>query len=129
MKSEYRDAIFTGALPAGGFPKRFAIVTACNPNGVGQTAKFNHEMTVRLRIHLESLGLVFFPIVGGSRDGAHSEASFGIEMETGSLGLEIGRKFNQDAIFWVEGGNVFLLSCKAETLTELGTWDDRWLGK
>ena len=68
-----------------------------------------------------------FPVAGGSRDARHLEPGFG----TGELSLEqvheLGREFEQDAVFWMEDGRVLLVPCGSGEAVPRGDWRARWI--
>ncbi len=107
MNPAYFQARFRAELPHGGLPESFGIVTACNPGGKTAGAVANTAAMDSLRDLIESNGWVRFPVTGGSPDFQHAEPGFGILAELDDC-LALGRVFRQEAIFWVERGQVYL---------------------
>jgi hypothetical protein len=126
MQEHYPEAHFFGPLPPGGFPACFAIVTAYNPGRV-LTMEENRAADVRLQSRLRELELASFPVEGGALDASHREPGWGIPMDSPDQGIALGCEFGQDAVFWVEKGVVWLLSCLDEVPpVREAQWADRW---
>ena len=127
MKEEYSDTVFRGSYPTGGRPAKFAIVTACNPDGQDAAPGENAEATALLSQDLMERGLVFSKMLGGSRDWQHVEEGFLIVCDL-QTSIRLGRAYHQDAVFWVEGDEMMLVSCKDSQIVGLGSWEKRYLG-
>jgi hypothetical protein len=65
-----------------------------------------------------------FPVTGGSSDFAHAEPGFGIIADR-ALIVALGYEFRQEAVFWVEHGEVHLCPCSEEPSECIGRWEDR----
>lgn len=124
---EYRQACFRSPVPLSNLPPSFGIVTACNPFGRIITAEENQKRTRRLDEHLTSLGLDHFPVTGGDEEGLHLESGFGIAGIDRDSVIQIGAKFEQDAIFWVSASMLELVPCGAGSVETLGSLNRRWL--
>lgn len=127
LKPEYFDAVFCGVVPGAGWPERFAIITACNPDGETVDDATNATTTRRLFERLAACGYDPWEVIGGSADARHQEAGFGVVCSL-EAGIRLGREFRQDAIFWVEGDALSIINCANSQLKPLGSWQDRWLG-
>ena len=123
MNPEYYRTRFLASPPVEGIPIRFGIVTACNPNGVVVDAAQNAAATSELRRQLQDSGRVFFPVTGCSPDLAHQEPGFGVVCQSSEEVVELGRAWQQEAVFWVENGIVHLLPCGAGERTVVGRWE------
>jgi hypothetical protein len=123
MNPEYKRTRFLARPPAGGFPARFGVVTACNPNGMIADETRNAAATEKLRQELIGAGREFFPVTGCSPDFSHQEPGFGIVCQAAGEIVQFGRTWNQEAVFWIEDGIVHLVSCGAGDRTVLGSWD------
>lgn len=110
MNPAYRNARFRADLPHGGLPERFAVITACNPDGKTISEAENRARTVGLRDQLERLGHEAFPVTGYDAGSAHQEPGFGVLCPLATA-YAIGNALDQEAIFWVERGQVNLVSC------------------
>lgn len=88
----------------------FAILSACSPTGEQRPAARNQVADEELRRRL--LESVHRRITGQSPDGSHAEPSWASAC-TRAKAVELGREFQQDAIFWVEGDSLAVVDCKA----------------
>ncbi len=122
MNPEYQRARFLVSQPQEGLPPRFGIVTTCNPNGVLSDEAQNLAATERLRKQLEAAERVFFPVIGCSPDLVHQELGFGVVCQTPDEVVELGRSWQQEAVFWIESGRVHLLPCAEGDVFVLGKW-------
>jgi hypothetical protein len=106
-------------------PDSFGVVTACNPDGIATTDAENISRAEAFRERLESLGLVHFPVTGYDPQTPHEEAGFGVVCDL-VVALAFGREWKQEAIFWVQLGQVTLVSCGPDSEDfPLGAWSDR----
>lgn len=111
-------------MPESLITSSFGVITACNPDGKNQTDADNQIATESLQRALQEQGLVHFPVIGGSADFTHQEAGYGVMLDSADDAVAWGRKFQQEAIFWVEEGTVFLISCAGHHSLRVGKWDD-----
>lgn len=124
MNPLYRQTIFRSAKPPpSGNP--FGIVTAWNPHGKPQPEKANQEANTRLARELAARNLGYFPVTGGSPDFSHAEPGYGIFCDR-KTAIELAKQFDQEAIFWIEAGNLFLVSCKDNSSESIGPIAPRW---
>jgi len=122
MNPGYQDVRFRAELPAAGVPAAFGVVTACNPNGHTVAKGENHQATAALRSALSAENHFFFPVTGGSPDFSHAEPGFGVLFKSMEEAVSWGRRYQQEAIFWINEGNVQLVPCDGAAPVELGTW-------
>ncbi|MDA7520876.1 DUF3293 domain-containing protein [bacterium] len=122
MNPEYRNTKFLTDLNRP-LPEKFGVVTSCNPNGQTVSPEENIRLIQCLKDELESTEEAFFPVAGCSPDQSHQEPGFGIVFSSEDRIIELGRKWQQEAIFWIEEGNVNLISCDADTREVIGQWD------
>lgn len=112
-------AHFSMATPTGalsdylGLQHPAFVVTAANPRGNRLDPKLNELRNTRLHWALRDLGLEAIPCIGRSLDGDHSEPSFWVP-SFGTPGIAMSaeysaRKFDQNAIFKVAGGEMGLV--------------------
>jgi hypothetical protein len=127
MKPEYHEAWFHCPLPPERLPAAFGVVTACNPFGRPLPDAENQRRTEALRIRLAGLGIAVFPVAGGSQDAAHLEPGFGVSGLSLDQVRELGREFEQDAVFWVEADRVLLVPCGPSEAVPWGDWRERWI--
>lgn len=100
----------TGTQPFAG--RRFAFVTAYNPRSQPLSGEENQKRHRELEREIQRLGLESAPGSGASPDGSWFEEGFilfGVGLEPA---LELGRRFEQHAILWGEGGRVGLAWCE-----------------
>lgn len=124
MNPAYRQVRFRVDPPEMKTPDSFAIITAWNPDGRPTALENNQEANDRFQSRLDKAGLYWFSVTGGSPDFAHVEPGFGVSGITRNEAVALGRNFRQEAIYWVEGGAVFLISCQDPALEEIGLWND-----
>jgi hypothetical protein len=122
MNPGYHVVRFRAELPAAGLPAAFAVVTACNPNGKTVSARENEQATDALRSDLTAENQFFFPVIGGSPDFSHAEPGFGVLFKSPEEAVSWGRRYQQEAVFWINEGNVQLVPCDSTAPVELGTW-------
>lgn len=122
MNPGYHDVRFRAELPAAGLPAAFGVVTACNPNGQTVSDEENHQATYALRSALTDEKHFFFPVTGGSPDFSHAEPGFGVLFKSLEEAVSWGRRYQQEAVFWINEGKVHLVPCDGTAPVELGTW-------
>lgn len=123
MKPEYQQIRFL-VQAVDQLPARFGVVTACNPNGITVSDEQNRAATDRLRIHLVNEGLEFFPATGCSPDLRHQEPGLRVVYDNSAVIVELGRAWQQEAVFLVEDGIVRLVPCGEGEPITLGRWQD-----
>lgn len=123
MNSAYHHVRFRAELPKAGLPAAFGIVTACNPRGQTISDEENLQATVALRDALTTEKHFFFPVTGGSPDFTHAEPGFGVLFQSIEEAASWGKRFQQEAVFWVKEGSVLLVSCDGSAPVELGEWN------
>lgn len=87
----------------------FAIITACNPLGRVLNQEANTDLTGDLKSHLEAES--YQNLIGASPDKSHQEVSFLWQTDK-SKAVELASQFLQNAIYWVENGELFLVPAK-----------------
>ena len=129
LPPEFSAVYFSGAPPSGGWPRRFSVVTAYNPDGRLTEPDVNLAADLKLRGALEELELPHFRVIGGSLDGRHQEPGWGIVLNEPATPLELSRRFRQLAFFWVEQDRIILIDARTGVPTPLIVlWPDRWIG-
>ncbi|MDA0725135.1 MAG: DUF3293 domain-containing protein [Verrucomicrobia bacterium] len=127
-RSAFLQAVFNGVEPMGGWPEGFVIVTACNPLGAIVDAKRNESLDRELSAILKGKGLAHCRMTGGSPDGSHREPGYLVECDA-QVGLELGRKFEQVAIYEVVDGELYLVDCQDGKQTPVAKWASRYRGR
>ena len=125
MNPEYENAYFRAVPPTNGWPRSFGVITACNPDGKIATDDENADATNQLRLELQSAKLEHFPVTGGSKDFTHAEPGFGVVFPSQEVAIAWGRRYRQEAIFWIQDDNLSLVSCKDSKIVNSGLWRDR----
>lgn len=128
LPTVFTQVFFRATTPMDGWPEQFAIVTAYNPDGVSEEPAVNAGADATLRATIETMGLQYFRVTGGSRDGAHQEPGWGFAPATPRSARELSLSFRQLAFFWVENDRVSLVDSRYGDSTDLGIWQERWLG-
>lgn len=122
MNPAYQQVRFRAELPKAGLPAAFGVVTACSPNGRTVSATDNDLATVALRSALTAEKHFLFPVSSSSPDCSHAEAGFGVLFQSFEEAVSWGRRYQQEAVFWVEEGRVQRVPCDGAEPIELGTW-------
>lgn len=126
IRSEFLQTIFIAKdLPAGGWPEKFAVITACNPMSSGDRED-DSAATIRLRKHISRNGHKRHRVIGASPDWSHQEAGFAVWNLTLEEAMEIGREFRQRAVFWAERGRIEVVSCENGERKFVGLWEERF---
>ena len=128
LPTEFTQVFFRASVPIGGWPERFAVVTAHNPDGLLLEPAANAGADAMLRAALEKIGLEHFRVTGGSRDEAHREPGWGFSPATPQSAQELSQRFRQLAFFWIENDRVSLVDARTGSSTDQGSWQEPWLG-
>lgn len=122
---EYMQTIFIAKKPPeGGWPEKFAVITACNPMSSWQR-EGDAAAKIRLRKHISRNGHKRQAVTGASADWSHQEAGFAVWDLSLVEAVATGREFQQRAVFWVEGGRIEVVSCENGERKFVGLWEDR----
>ena len=122
MNPEYSKTIFLISKEPESWPDEFAIITAHNPMDLKLSDNENCLRNEKLlkRIHSN----VFLELSGSSPDHSHQEASFAFTSKIEEA-VDIGKEFQQKAIYYVKEGNLSLVECSTIKIEELGSFNDR----
>ena len=122
MNPEYFNTIFLISKEPESWPDEFAIITAHNPMDLKLSDNENSLRNEKLlkRIHSN----VFLELSGSSPDHSHQEASFAFISKIEEA-VDIGKEFQQKAIYYVKVGNLSLVECSTGKIEELGSFNDR----
>lgn len=123
LKAAYSSAVFACARAK--VPTRFAVVTAHDPRGRKASAAANRRRDAALRRRLDALGLERFRVTGGSPDGRHREAGWGIVAGSPAKARALAAEFEQEAYYWVRSGRIYLGSTAGGALQRAGSWNAR----
>ena len=117
----YATTVFLCSKPVH-FPD-FAIITANNPNGELLNFQENKKLNDLLQQQINQYNSV--EIIGASPDLTHQEPSFAVQVSL-KQAIKIAKRFQQNAIFWVTKGEVFIVSAGLCFQTrEIGRFDQR----
>lgn len=105
----YKSAVFLSCQPFG-LSERYAIITACNPKGEMLTDCENRARDYRLQKLMSQHKANYRCVYGCSPDLSYREKSWMVNLEKDQA-IEVGKAFDQNAIYWVEDGLLFLTPC------------------
>lgn len=88
----------------------FAVITAHNPASKLLSPSQNRLLDRQLLREIELLGSPYRALVGTAPDLSHMEKSWAVFIDR-TMALQLGKKFNQYAIYVVEQGDVSLVPC------------------
>lgn len=126
MNPAYRTARFWCAIGPGEVPTpSFGIVTACDPSDRPLDDEANRAADSGLARELDQLGWPRFRVVGASPDLVHQEPGWGVVAGSPALVLDLGRRWGQAAVFWIDRDDLFLADCRDGTVERLGSWSER----
>jgi len=101
----YSETIFYLNVPI--YYTKYVIVTACNPFSIRGSEHDNRNRNTKLLKRLE--GENFVSLFAGDRKKQWLEESFAVEISL-QKGLNLARDFEQNAIYYVENDELWLLS-------------------
>lgn len=103
----YKSSVFFCHQPLGDTID-FAIISAQNP--FGNVQHHHHNLTLDCQFESELRGSAFpyRRLIGASPDGSFQEQSWAVLCDK-SRALELARRYRQNAIYWVESGELFLV--------------------
>jgi hypothetical protein len=101
------DCVPLGIAPA----TSVTIITAWNPGLQRPNDAQNQAANAQLEASLHARQYTFFPAVGQSADGMHTEPSFAVLSLTEAEALALGREFGQAAVLYWDGTQAKLLWC------------------
>jgi hypothetical protein len=110
MHPDYFETRFKLGLPAGDLPADFAIVTAYQTTGKEWPIERNQEATHQLQAELEQRGVLVGTVTGYSPRTGHAEPGFAARLSF-EHACDLGLHFEQDAIYFVSGGTLFVSLC------------------
>ena len=122
----YRQTIFAAKEPTPNpWPATFGIVTACNPPDRGLDAAEDIKATTELRRAIARRGFSRHRVTGMSPDWSHQEPGFAIwGCELRDI-VELGKRFRQNAVFWIDHGKIEVVSCMTEERQFVALWSER----
>ena len=124
MNQNYFGVVFQGIENISNIIMPFAIITAHNPMDIRLDELENKERNEILRKDLHQSDLIHREIIGCSEDHTHQELSFVVKCKL-KQAIQIGNKFEQRAIFWVENHKLQIVVCKTLVSYDLGSFKKR----
>jgi len=117
----YRTTVFRleGAPPN----QPFWIVTAFNPEGRRVAEENNRRKDHELLAWLTKRNETPIRVTGLSPDGSHAEPGWTITHS--SIAREAGETFDQEALYRIQGGKLFLVDLATGSEENLGPWKTR----
>jgi len=122
MKEEYKHTYFE-LLPEEA-PDDFWLITAYNPYGEVTDIIRNREADSSLLRDLENAGQRPQRVIGTSDDASRAEPGRACPIEE-KYALELGNRYEQDAVFHFHLGRVDLVNCKNSNRESIGERKDR----
>ncbi len=119
QRALFQQAVFRHAPLPADWPADFAIITACDPDGLPTTPELNRAADEALESELRAAGYRLHRVTGGSADGAHLEPGWGVPLGLPGA-VEYGRRYRQLAVFYIQGGGLKLVDCADGASEDLG---------
>jgi hypothetical protein len=119
QREQFKQAIFQFTPLPADWPSDFAIITACDPDGLPATPEANLAADAALESDLRVAGYRLHRITGGSADGVHLEPGWGVPIGLPGA-VEFGRRYRQLAVFAVRAGRLALVDCEDGSAEDLG---------
>ena len=124
IRKEYLETIFVAKTPKEGWPRRFYIVTPCNPFSGGD--RDGDDGAYRnFRKELSRRGHWRHKVTGASPDWGHREVGCAVGRISLGEAIKLGKEFKQNAIFGVEGDEVRVVSCLTRESQAMGRFSER----
>ena len=124
MNPEYFKTIFLISQMPESWPGEFAIITGNNPMDVQLSDQENDLRNQKL--YDKTRNKIFLNIIGSSPDRSHQEPSFALTCSIKEA-IQMGKEFEQRAVFYVRKGMLKLIECSSEKCEEMGNFEDRLL--
>ena len=122
MNPEYDNTVFLLPEVTAVWPNNFAIITA--NNSMDQKLTYSENIRRNQQLAEWAEPKIFIKLIGSSLDRTHQEASFALECSLKEA-IEIGKEFNQRAIFYIRGENLELVECSSGKSKGLGKFSER----
>lgn len=107
------------------WPQEFGVITAWNTDGENETTAANAAHDLQLAQRLDELHMQRVRVTGVSPDGTHREEGWACWPCTEALAAELGREFNQLAVYFVENDHLRVISCSSGERAEVAVWSGR----
>lgn len=117
----YRDPFFKFVQPIAF--ECFAIITAWNPRSVWLSKSDNERKNQYLAQDISHT--CWCKVLVGNADFSWMEESFAAQVSQ-KAAIQLGQKYQQNAVYYVEGETLYLLSCLEDNHeVALGSWRSR----
>jgi len=120
----YRETVFVVEDPPSPLPAAFAIITAWNPMDRPTPLETNLAADETLRRLLRARRIPHFRVTGGSPDLHHREPGWACGMPRQDA-IDLARRFDQRALWWIEDGTLVLVACIDGTAEAVGSFSNR----
>jgi len=120
----YKTSVFLCHQPLGDHIN-FAIISAQNPHGDVKHHQLNMTLDCQFETRLNTENLPYRRLIGASPDLSFREQSWAVMCDKAKA-VELARKFRQNAIYWVEAGELYLVPALFGNVEEhLGSYRSR----
>jgi hypothetical protein len=109
----YFNVRFRGPWPDRSHPDEFAIITAYATTGETWPDERNRAADLELENELRGTGCWMRRLTGHDPETGHAEPGWAVEIGFEEA-LAIGRRFKQDAIFWISANRVWVAKCASD---------------
>ncbi len=122
---EYYRVCFTSTKFPDHWPASFAVITAYARTGTQKPANANELADQQLSRELQRRGVWHWRLTGYSPETLHAEPGWAAELPLGPA-CDLGNEFDQDAIYFVMGDELFLSYCDdRRQLVAIGSFRER----
>jgi len=126
LYSAYFMVRFRGSWADRSHPDEFAIITAYATTGENWSEERNRAADLEIEHELRVTGLWMRRLTGYDPATGHAEPGWAVEMGF-EAACDLGRRFKQDAIFWVSGNRVWVAKCASDLQSAgVGLFSDRF---
>lgn len=112
MHAAYFETVFRASPTPAQWPDQFAVITAFSTTGEVWSDAENLAADSRLEREIIRRNIWMHRLTGSSPDGAHSEPGWAVALPLVEA-QALGTTFKQDAVYWIDRDELFVLSCKA----------------
>ena len=124
MHPAYFEVRFRTDDHVGEWPSEFAVITAYATTGQAWSDEENEAADRELREHLGSLSHFVVRLSGYSPSTGHCEPGWAVAVPYDQA-CDIGFRFHQDAIYFVEDDSLSVSRCGERRKIEVGTFSER----
>lgn len=118
------NPIFVAKSPDQGWPGQFFVIIANNPRSITDPSPDATSRT-ELRRTLSRLRSWKHPVASASPDWKNREDGYAVGDLDLKKTIELGRRFERDAIFEIENDMVWLIRCSDGSREKMARWSER----